>query len=365
MFEKKVFISHSSKNKEIADHLCAFIARLGVKEKNIFCSSVIGQGIGNGEKLNTAIANAIQDSSLLIFLLSYDFLNSSYCMEELGVGWYLSQSKKASCFYLVLPDMNLSDLVGFVNSKIDRFALLSTERSDEICIFSADLCKKLGIRPKAHTVVTNAENVFISSIRLLISDLVKERQSQINAEKSSLETIVELQSMLAVQKKECEKAGLLLRFTESSIDRKILNHELDTIVRFFAILGRNSGLKSEEYFALGTEFWRGITNRYLELLDVLQRRSTSSLMEKFFATLYLCEGNYVDAYSHLYEFVKLENRYTDLPSIEYFSSVYPYTMKEIIILLEDYLAVQQEGICKASLKEVISFLQEREQRISQ
>ena len=38
-FNKNVFISHSSANKEIAEHLSAYLIRIGVKEKNIFCSS--------------------------------------------------------------------------------------------------------------------------------------------------------------------------------------------------------------------------------------------------------------------------------------------------------------------------------------
>ena len=50
--KKNIFISHSSENKEIAEQLCAFITRLGIRENRIFCSSIIGQGVNNGEKLN-------------------------------------------------------------------------------------------------------------------------------------------------------------------------------------------------------------------------------------------------------------------------------------------------------------------------
>ena len=110
LFDKNIFISHSSVNKEIAEHLSAYLIRVGVKEKNIFCSSIMGQGVGNGEKLNAAIGKAIRKSKLIIYLLSHDFINSSYCMEELGVGWYLAQYHKAMCFYLVLPDISLSEL---------------------------------------------------------------------------------------------------------------------------------------------------------------------------------------------------------------------------------------------------------------
>ena len=68
LFNKNIFISHSSVNKEIAEHLSAYLIRVGVKEPNIFCSSIIGQGVANGEKLNATIGKAIKKSKLIIFL---------------------------------------------------------------------------------------------------------------------------------------------------------------------------------------------------------------------------------------------------------------------------------------------------------
>ena len=114
--KKNIFISHSSENKEIAEQLCAFITRLGIKESRIFCSSIVGQGVKNGEKLNDAISVSINKSQVIVYIISRDFIESSYCMEELGIGWYLSQFKKVSCFYLILPVIDLSVLKGFVNS---------------------------------------------------------------------------------------------------------------------------------------------------------------------------------------------------------------------------------------------------------
>ena len=145
-FNKNVFISHSSANKEIAEHLSAYLIRIGVNEKNIFCSSIIGQGVANGEKLNDAIGKAIRKSKLIVFLLSRDFLDSSYCMEELGAGWYLNQHQGAICFYLVLPDMELSDLSGFVNSKVDKFSFIDPEQKEELECFGLEASKNLGLK---------------------------------------------------------------------------------------------------------------------------------------------------------------------------------------------------------------------------
>ena len=150
--KKNIFISHSSENKEIAEQLCAFITRLGIRENRIFCSSIIGQGVNNGEKLNDAITKSIHCSKVIVYVISRDFLLSSYCMEELGIGWYLSQLKKASCFYLILPDIDLSDLKGFVNSKVDKFSFLDEEHSGNLGLFAENLCENLKIKLPKHSI---------------------------------------------------------------------------------------------------------------------------------------------------------------------------------------------------------------------
>ncbi len=50
-----VFISHSSDNSEIAEQLTSLLRNIGISNDQIFCSSVLGQGVNNGEKLNDII----------------------------------------------------------------------------------------------------------------------------------------------------------------------------------------------------------------------------------------------------------------------------------------------------------------------
>ena len=171
--KKNIFISHSSANKEIAEQLCSFMVRLGIKEERMFCSSIIGQGVNNGEKLNDAIGKAIGRSKLLVYILSRDFLESSYCMEELGVGWYLAQQKKVSCFYLIVPDIDLSDLKGFVNSKIDKFSFIDENHKGDLGLFAENICKVLKIKLPKHSVLVNIESTFFSATKSLIASTIE------------------------------------------------------------------------------------------------------------------------------------------------------------------------------------------------
>ena len=70
LFKKDIFISHSSINAPIAEQLGAFLKHLGISSDRIFCSSVLGQGVNNGEKLNDAVFSAIKDAKIIIYIVS-------------------------------------------------------------------------------------------------------------------------------------------------------------------------------------------------------------------------------------------------------------------------------------------------------
>ena len=310
MFEKKVFISHSSNNKEIADHLCAYISHLGVKNKNIFCSSVVGQGIGNGEKLNNAIAAAIQKSSLLIYLISYDFLNSSYCMEELGVGWYLSQQGKATCYYLVLPDIEMSDLVGFVNSKIDKFSFLDNAHSNELSALSCDLCKQLDLRMKSHTEITNAETVLLSSIKSTTEAFIlaqKERKQEIEKRDNEIET---LKQLLEQAQTEITNSKASIAQLKERSKKQDANIELQAIVKILRSLSYTQYVPKEQPKSLEKEFWFEWIERYEILLETLNQVPSDAKVEHTIALIYLAVGNNSKAYEHFLHFIKLNGSYT-------------------------------------------------------
>jgi len=361
MFDKKVFVSHSSKNKEIADHLCAFIARLGVKEKNIFCSSVVGQGIGNGEKLNTAIANAIQDSSLLIFLLSYDFISSPYCMEELGVGWYLSQRGDVSCYYLVLPDIEMYDLIGFVNSKIDKFTFLDNNHHEEISSLSCDLSKQLRFRMKSHNIITNAENVFLSSIKSSNEQLIEAkntRKHQLELEENEKN---ELKKVIEDDRKAINALNELLLQVKQRQKQQDASVELQAIERIFCSLSYTDLVPKKALDSLEKDFWFEFINRYDELLTQLNLSPSVARMERVISFVFLAINNPETAYTHFLNYVKLEGKSITEYDLDYFAKEYNGTMKEIISMLEDFHAPEREGLLKDELESAIEFLKTREE----
>ena len=356
-----VFISHSSQNKEIAEQLCAFLTRFGIDERKIFCSSIIGQGVGNGEKLNDVICKAIKKSKLLIYLLSNDFLNSSYCMEELGIGWYLASFKRATCFYLVLPDIDLSELKGFINSKINKFSFVDLEHKEDMGLFAIDVAKKLRIKTPAHQIVLNASKTFFSSSEAL---LIKTKERRDNLKKNDEYKKKEIKDL---KHKLVEKVEIINNLKQQCFalteeqERKLLREEYRTIIQCYHILGLGEGISKKGYEAINKSFWFIMVNKF----ETLEKEFgvTNSEMQMLLANIYSANGNLDKAYERLKLCFELKD-----------TNIYPSYLKnveidtnndaqELIEILKKKLTKEPLGIVYDSYKETLDFLEKRKGKI--
>lgn len=128
-----VFISHSSQDKDFVVKVSDFFEKIGVKTKDIFCSSIEGQGVKNGERIEEKVRERLISSQLLFYIITKNFLKSNYCIQELGAGWILRDSringKKA--FLLKLDDVKADEIKGFVNSDF-KYSILDQDSLTEL-----------------------------------------------------------------------------------------------------------------------------------------------------------------------------------------------------------------------------------------
>ena len=363
--KKNVFVSHSSENKEIAEQLCAFMTRLGVKENRIFCSSIIGQGVNNGEKLNDAIANSIGRAKVIVYIISRDFIESSYCMEELGIGWYLSQQKRLSCFYLILPDIVLSDLKGFVNSKIDKFSFLDESHNGDLGLFAENVCDVLKIKLPKHSILVNAENTLFSATKVLISSYIEKREKHKKEQEKREKEINTLEQKITQLKESIEHYKEQLRINCEARKKELLEKEFETIGERFMYLGFGTGITPKIYESLSKGFWFDMVNRYLELQKELNVEYSymNYDMALLLATIYSANGDTEEAYEQLKLYVKYdscgiyENFYKNViisPTND---------MSEIIKILEEKIKNEPKGITQDAYKGTLKHLLERKAKI--
>ena len=127
--EKKVspifFISHRSTDKAIADMLLDFFSGTGIPRQTVFCSSLPGNDIN--EKISGEVKTALKKSVVNIAILSTDYYQSAYCLNEAGILWYQDD---VPVIPIALPEINSSNMYGFLSNeyKLRRFCLLYTSR---------------------------------------------------------------------------------------------------------------------------------------------------------------------------------------------------------------------------------------------
>lgn len=103
----RIFISHSKKDKTLADCLVDLIETgIGISAQDIFCTSLEGLGIPAGVNFVDFIKEKIQNPELVILLLTRNYFYSQFCLCELGVVWILGHK----IIPLLTPPLDYSDV---------------------------------------------------------------------------------------------------------------------------------------------------------------------------------------------------------------------------------------------------------------
>ncbi|MGO7175364.1 response regulator [Rhizobium ruizarguesonis] len=85
-----IFISHAVADRHLAEILVDFLVdAIGVSEKSIFCSSVPGHGNPLAYDFNKHMRTQIQHPKLVILLMTPSYMDSPFCLMELGATWAL------------------------------------------------------------------------------------------------------------------------------------------------------------------------------------------------------------------------------------------------------------------------------------
>ena len=108
--KKRIFISHSEKNKDFVTLLLNYLVSLGVKRENIFCSSDYRSGVH--DKISDDVFAALRNTEVDIIVLSNEYKKSEYCLNESGV--IRSKERKSSKIVITLPGIKNGEYAGFI-----------------------------------------------------------------------------------------------------------------------------------------------------------------------------------------------------------------------------------------------------------
>lgn len=107
----KFFLSHSSEDAGLVGLFVNLLEDgIGISRSDIRCSSLPGYGLPLGSPFRDVIRDDIAASDIVIALVSQDFVESAYCMGEIGISWGL----KKRIIPLLLPQTTISDIGGLL-----------------------------------------------------------------------------------------------------------------------------------------------------------------------------------------------------------------------------------------------------------
>lgn len=148
--QKKIFISHSTKDKALAEIIVDLAVACGISIGEIFCSSYKGTDVK--QQISPEIKQALSTSILDIIILSNDYKESLYCLNEAGVIWYKSNNLK---LIVTLPEVFDEPIAGFIGTDYIQFRLKDDEFCDSFYDSFIDFSYKLGVTD----IVMNYSNI--------------------------------------------------------------------------------------------------------------------------------------------------------------------------------------------------------------
>ncbi len=99
----EIFISHATADTALAKLIVNFLKEaVGVKDGDIFCSSITGHGVPLTADFNSYIREQIEKPHIVLALLTPSYLDSEFCLMELGAAW----TKSLNTLAIVVPPVS-------------------------------------------------------------------------------------------------------------------------------------------------------------------------------------------------------------------------------------------------------------------
>lgn len=133
--ERKIFISHSSKDEKIIKQFTKdiLIAGCGLRQNGIFCT-LDHSSIHTGEDFRNEIVNGMKESDFILLMISNNYKESEVCLNEMGAAWALTGK---TVLPFVLPDCAFEDM-GFLYKVKQGASIIDKTKLDELY---KDICE--------------------------------------------------------------------------------------------------------------------------------------------------------------------------------------------------------------------------------
>ncbi len=158
-----LFISHSSKDIEFVEPFVELLQSIGFNKTNMFCSSIAGFGISEGNDIYETLKEKFQENNIyVVFILSDNYYNSPACLNEMGAAWVLQTDYSS----VLSPGFNVPSIKGAINPNKLAIVIDDDRRVRSILNdFRDNMMERFGLEDKnGHTVWETSRDKFLSKI---------------------------------------------------------------------------------------------------------------------------------------------------------------------------------------------------------
>ncbi|MCI6478904.1 MAG: toll/interleukin-1 receptor domain-containing protein [Candidatus Treponema excrementipullorum] len=258
---KKIFISHNTQDKAVADFFVDFLISIGIKRELIFCSSLPGNNVI--ENISSEIRESLKTSKVNVVILSNSYYQSPYCLNEAGIIWYKDELK----IIIGLPEISIDNMQGFINKD---YLIRHLNNSDDIYTIVDDLTKALELNYTLHQVInteatklTRKYNEFITSRRIESTNTKTSNNIDFASISTDDEKII-LYYMIAKGVRRTSKNDLLVWLQKNEFFNVDINNAFDLL----SYLG-NSKYENDN-IEMDITYFRKFTNQKDEVMNTLK-----------------------------------------------------------------------------------------------
>lgn len=159
-----LFISHAASDKKIVGAFVELLYRIGLLEKDMFCSSISELGVPIKEDIYGYLRNLLDSDNVIpVFMLSKNYYQSAACLNEMGAVWL----KQNDYFTFILPGFTFKDIKGAINPSKRAIKLENSNRElkEDLTMFKNSLCTIFDLAPISEQRWEWCRDEFIDSIQ--------------------------------------------------------------------------------------------------------------------------------------------------------------------------------------------------------
>lgn len=157
----RVFISHSSQDKDFVEELVSLLESIGFNNSNLFCSSIADYWIGLSQNILEELRAMFEKYDLfVIFVQSPRYYMSPVSLNEMGAAWVL----RSSYCSLLTKDMKNDMMRGVVNSQTIYLKVDSPDAGPRLNELKDLLTETFGFSPMRESTWERKRNSFLKAV---------------------------------------------------------------------------------------------------------------------------------------------------------------------------------------------------------